>query len=69
MKDLVKSYEKLKNGDVIRLVHDNIECVVVENRIDCNVFLQRTDDHSKFFHIFYDEICTNDDFTVVDTAG
>lgn len=62
MDDLQTQYEALKNEDIIHLTHDNVECVVIEQREGDCVFLQRTDDHSKFFHIFYDELCEKDQF-------
>lgn len=65
MNDLQAQYEALKNKDIIHLTHDNVECVVINQmKGDC-VFLQRTDDHSKFFHIFYDELCEKDQFLKV----
>lgn len=65
MKDLQKKFETLTENDVIFLTHDKIECVVIHQVDGDCVFLQRTDDHSKTFHIFYDELTTKDDFQKV----
>lgn len=65
MEELQAKYEQLKEDDHIFLTHDNIECVVVSQHADDCVFLQRTDDHSKCFHIFYDELCEKDQFKKV----
>lgn len=63
--DLQKEFETLKEDDQIYLTHDKIECVVLSQHKDDCVFLQRTDDHSKFFHIFYDELTEKDHFVKV----
>lgn len=65
MEELQAKYEQLKEDDHIFLTHDNIECVVVSQHAGDCVFLQRTDDHSKYFHIFYDELCEKDQFKKV----
>ena len=62
---LQTQYESLKIDAHIYLTHDKIECVVLSQHDDDCVFLQRTDDHSKCFHIFYDELTDKDQFKKV----
>lgn len=64
-KELQNKYESLKENDHIFLNHDQIECVVISQHKDDCIFLQRVDDHSKHFHIFYDELCDKDHFEKV----
>lgn len=65
MYELQQQYEQLVEGDKIHLPYDGIDCVVLNQmKGDC-VFLQQSNNHSKLFHIFYDELCGKDYFNKV----
>lgn len=62
--ELVKKFESLPEGATI--IIDGSEHRVLTNIHDDCVFLVKSDDESKSFHIFYDEIDPKtDDFTIV----
>lgn len=53
-KELVEKYSTLEEGTIIHI--DNKYYSVITNHIDDVVFLALASDHSKSFHIFYEEM-------------
>lgn len=63
-KDLVLKYLNLEVGNIIHI--DRHDYIVIENHKHDVVFLAKSNDQSKSFHIFYQEMNPEtDDFYIV----